>query len=155
MEGSRVVWWWKLKDDKVDGNCKIWSENRYLRPAWHTCSCCHRVTILKYMFRLIFSLDQWLLVVGTYRASHFLPPRYDPQVYVPPYIFVGSTVTGRRYIPRFTFWVGKQVPADQDSGTHCLSYFCSINWQVPVVGIRRTSYFGWENRRQHDKFTRA
>ena len=52
-------------------SCKIWSKNWYLRADWHSCSCCHRITILKYMFRLIFLLDKWLLIVGIYRASHY------------------------------------------------------------------------------------
>ena len=108
-----ALWFYKRK-----------SENRYLQPAWHTCSCSHLVTILKYMFRpysrLIngYSLQVHaaLHILGRKTGTCGPGLRYTLLLI---FLFDKLTSTGCRYMPRFIFWMKKQVPmTGQASAPH-------------------------------------
>ena len=116
MEGSRVVWWWKLKDDKVDVNCKYEAKT----------GICNRLDIPLAAATALWSSSIYSTLYFCWINSYWL------QVHTALHILGRKTGTcgsgfrytlsfiilfdklisiGHRYTPYFIFWMRKQMTA--------------------------------------------
>ena len=136
------------------------SDNRYLRPAWHTCSCCLRATIFTSGKAKTGTSDRRDTTAAAASALRFL--RAEKQKQVP------ATRLTNLYLqllpPRYDFYERKSEDRYLRPAWHTCSCCPHVTifmsgkaktgtcdylrppGQVPVAGTRRASYFGWENR---------